>query len=161
MGASSALLVFSHTLPVNFIVQLGGKPRHIQADLAREAVQMVPGQMTSWSQQQVMHLPEPALSARGFCRLGRHQCQWMGFLQWKMTEDESHVGGVQSPKLLDRRFHRLADGALEIAVFDHDNRSACGATTMIRRGNRCNHDNSSIRRSADCKDTASIHFSSR
>src|SRR6478736_7369890 len=44
MGASSALLVFSHTLPVNFIVQLGGKPRHIQADLAREAVQMVPGQ---------------------------------------------------------------------------------------------------------------------
>src|SRR5437762_575879 len=88
---SPILHMFSNSLQIPMIVHFGSEPRDVELQLFRVALQLRKLQVRLVVEQQVVHRPKLALSARAFPRLRRLQRQRMNLLQRKMAIDEAYA----------------------------------------------------------------------
>ena len=84
-------------------------------------------------EEQVVHLPEPALCGCGLCRLGGDLGIRMHVVQRQMAPDVADVAEV-GEQLADDRLGLAAERALEVAVLDERDRGLRGAADVIRSG---------------------------
>src|SRR5688572_19821375 len=90
--------------------------------------------MTLVLEQQVVHLPELALSAGRLCSLRGMHCMRMRRLDREVPEDEADASTESLEHELDRGRGLLAGGTLEIAVLDDGDGCMLGADGVIDGG---------------------------
>ena len=88
---SPTLHVFSNSLQIQMIVHLGSVPYDVDLQLFRVASQLRKLQVRLVIEQQIVHRPKLALSARALRRLSRLQRLRMDFLQRKMAIHEAYA----------------------------------------------------------------------
>src|SRR5688572_27735297 len=131
----AALHVLAHALQVDLVVHLRGEARHVEIQTFRVRAQVGHREMTLVLEQQVMHLPELALSTRRFrCLCGMH-CMRMRRLDREMPENEADASAESLEHELDGGRGLFAGGALEVAVLDDSDGRVLGTYGMIDGGN--------------------------
>jgi hypothetical protein len=128
-------------------------------DFIRESTQVeseqggILGQMVVFEgllilEEQTVHLPEFALLAGRFGRLGSGLGVRMDTGEWKMAKDETELVSDLPPQLLKHRVGAAAMGTLEVTVLDQGHRSGRRPQPVIALaegrcerggGGRCRH----------------------
>ena len=84
-------------------------------------------------EQQVVHLPEPALGAGGLRRLGGELRARVHVVQRQVPPDVAEVAEL-GEQLADDRLGLPAERALEVAVLDERHRGLLGAADVVALG---------------------------
>ena len=82
-------------------------------------------------EQQIMHLPEPALRAGALSRFRSHQRLGMGKLEGKMPEHHAQAIGKLSHQQRHGWCRHLATGTFEVSVLDHGDGSVVRPLDVI------------------------------
>jgi hypothetical protein len=95
------LLGSGHVIGIRAIIQIGRKTIHVQVQLAGQRDEEVPRRRLIQPaprflalEQEIVVLPEPALGARGFGRLGRLLRVGVNTVERKMPVDYLYIIGV-------------------------------------------------------------------
>ncbi len=123
----AALHVLAHALQVDLVVHLRDEARHVQLQALRILAQVGHLEMTLVFEQQVVHLPELALSAGRFGGLRGVHGMRMRRLDREVAEDEADATAEPLEHELDRGRGLFAGGALEVAVLDDGDGRMLGA----------------------------------
>src|SRR5688572_3242541 len=83
------------------------------------------------SEEQVVHLPEPSLRSRRFCRLCRNQRMRVDLFDWKVAEYNPYTLGEAPEQQRNSGRCLLAVRTFEIAVLDDRNRRAARAADVV------------------------------
>src|SRR5688500_9653345 len=83
------------------------------------------------SEEQIMHLPEPSLPSRCFCRLCRNQRMRVDLFEWKVAEYDPYTIGEAPEQQRNSGRCLLAVRTFEIAVLDDRDRRAARAADVV------------------------------
>ena len=93
MAALTTCQVLAHALPIDFIIERGGKKRHVQSETIGMAIQGLAIQFRGPLNQAIVHFPETSLRGSGFRCFSRHQCMRVRSLNGKVAVHQSHRTG--------------------------------------------------------------------
>ena len=130
-----AVDMLTHPLQVNVIVHLPGIARHVEPDLFRITVQLLWLQMLLVCEQQLVHLPELALTPRAFRGLGCKQRVGMNVYKRKVAVREPHTLFESLEQQLYGRSGLLAVRTLEVPVLHESDGRMFGPEGVVDLGN--------------------------
>ncbi len=131
MAAGPTVDILLHTLPTQVLLHFAVEAPQLESCRGGILPEAFCFQMALVFEQQVVHLPEPVLSAGGFRRLGRQFGVGVHLTQRKLPKHKTHTIPEAIEQYLYRVIGLAARCAFEIPILDDSDLGVFGASRVV------------------------------